>query len=111
MNILCLTNGLCLGADDTIGLDEIAKEIFPVEVIGLWDRFPVGAFGDASFAVDIPENEIVFVFVIAVFCKDFEVVAGWNGFDGIPGGCCGGFKGSTFAVFRGRVLPSLKRMY
>ena len=33
-------------ADDAIGLDEITKGRFPIELVGLSDGFPAGATGD-----------------------------------------------------------------
>ena len=85
-------------SDDVIGLDDISKEIFPFEVMGLWDGLPSGRSLDDAFVVDIPDVELVFVFGVGALNENFEVISGGNGFDGIPVGC-GGFVGVAFFVF------------
>ena len=53
---------------------------------------------DDAFVVDIPDVELVFVFGVSALNKNFEVISGGNGFDGIPVGCGGEF-GFVFLVF------------
>ena len=59
--LLCKrSSGFCLenwAADDVIGLDDVSKESFPVEVMGLGDGLPAGGALDDAFAVDIPGQE------------------------------------------------------
>ena len=86
-------------SDDVIGLDDIAKEIFPFEVMGLWDGFPTGGSLDDAFVVDVPNVELVFIFGVGALNENFEVVSGGDCFDGIPGLGGGGFFGVTFFVF------------
>ena len=74
-------------SEDAIGLDDIAKEIFPVEVMGLGDGLPTGGSLDDAVVVDIPDKESIGVFGVGALNENFEVVAGGYCFDGIPGLC------------------------
>ena len=86
-------------ADDVIGLDDVAKEFFPVEVMGLGDGLPTGGSLDDAVVVDIPDKELIGVFGVGALNENFEVVAGGDCLDGIPGLCGGGFFLINFFVF------------
>ena len=51
-----------------------------------------------AFVVDSPDEELVFVCGVGALNETFEVIAGGNGFDGIPVGSGGEF-GFVFLVF------------